>query len=470
VIPPGTRVHFVGIGGSGMSAIASVLLARGYPVSGSDLRESDATRRLRAAGARIQVGHAPEHVGAGQVVVISRAVPEENVEIQAALAQGLPIMHRAQMLASLMEGTRGIAVAGTHGKTTTTSMTAMILERAGSDPTVLIGGEVEDFGGNARVGAGKDLVAEVDESDGSLLWIAPRIAVVTSLDATDHLDFYASEAHLVDTFRMFLDALPPDGFAAICADASAGRDLAAAVRPRVVTYGLEAGAAYTARVVEMAGRRTVFEARHAGAPLGLVTLEVPGRYNVQNALGALAVGVELGVLFSVCAQALAAFRGVQRRFTVRGDVGGVLVVDDYAHNPTKVRALLEGARQCWPGARIIAVFQPHRYTRTRTVGAQFGAVFECADEVIVTDIYAADEAPAPGVDAGIVLRAVAARRPVRFIPDASDVAAALEQTVQPGDLVLTIGAGDIWKVADELVVRLRRRAAERARTQERAGG
>jgi len=470
VIAPGTRVHFIGIGGAGMSAIASVLLARGYPVSGSDLRESEVTRRLRAAGARIQIGHAPEHVTAGQVVVISRAVPDENVEIQQALAQGLPIMHRAQMLAALMEGARGIAVVGTHGKTTTTSMTALVLERAGRDPTVLIGGEVEDFGGNARAGIGTDLIAEVDESDGSLLWITPKIAVVTSLDATDHLDFYGSEARLVETFRMFLGALPHDGFAAICSDAPVGRELAAHARPRVVTYGLDAGAGYAARILEMAGRRTVFEARRAGLMLGRVTLDVPGRYNVQNALGALAVGTEMDVPFQVCADALASFHGVQRRFTMRGEVAGVLVVDDYAHNPTKVGALLQGARECWPGARIIAVFQPHRYTRTRTVGEQFGAAFDCADEVILTDIYPADEAPIPGVDAGIVARAIGGRRPVRFIADAGDVAAVLEEEVRPGDLVLTIGAGDVSKVADELVVRLKRRAAERPRASGNAGG
>ena len=349
-------------------------------------------------------------------------------------------------------------------------MTAILLDAAGRDPTVLIGGEVEDFGGNARAGAGPEVVAEVDESDGSLLWIAPRIAVLTSVDATDHLDFYGSEARLMDTFRMFLDGLPQDGFAVICADAPLGRTLAQAARPRVVTYGLEPGATYTARILEMAGRRTVFEARRAGLLLGTVSLAVPGRYNVQNALGAIAVGTELDIPFPVCAAALAAFRGVQRRFTVRGDVSGVLVVDDYAHNPTKVAALLEGARECWPQARIIAVFQPHRYTRTRTVGEQFGTVFGPADEVIVTDIYGADEPPIPGVDAGIVTRAIGGRRPVRFIADAGAVAAILEEDVRAGDLVLTIGAGDIWKVADELVVRLRRRAAERPRAREGAGG
>ncbi len=459
MIAPGTRVHFIGIGGAGMSAIASVLMARGYAVSGSDLRESDTTRRLRALGAQIQIGHAREHIRPGQVVVISRAVPEENVEIQTALARGLPIMHRAQMLAGLMEEARAIAVVGTHGKTTTTSMTALILEKAGRDPTMLIGGEVDDFGGNARAGRGRDLVAEVDESDGSLLWITPRVAVVTKLDATDHLDFYGSEARLVETFRLFLDRLPQDGFAVVCTDTAAGRALASGARPRVVTYGLEPGATYSGRIVEMAGRRTVFEARCGAAVLGAVALGIPGPYNVQNALGALAVAMELDVPFDVCAAALGAFRGVQRRFTVRGEVGGMLVVDDYAHNPTKVQALLEGTRRCWPDARIIAVFQPHRYSRTRTVGDQFARAFDSADEVIITEIYAADEAPIPGVDAGIIVRAVGAGRPVRFIADAGAVAAALEREVRPGDLVLTIGAGDVWKVAEDLVGRLRRRAA-----------
>ena len=470
MIAPGTRVHFVGIGGSGMSAIASILLARGYPVSGSDLRETDLTRRLRAAGAQIQIGHAAEHVACAQAVVISRAVPDENLEVRAALARALPIMHRAQMLAALMEGTRGIAVAGTHGKTTTTSMIAVLLGAAGRDPTVLIGGEVEDFGGNARAGLGPELVAEVDESDGSLLWVAPRVAVVTSVDATDHLDFYGSEARVTETFGRFLDGLPRDGFAVICADAPLGRSLARGARPRTVGYGLEAGAGYTARILEMAGRRTVFEARRARALLGTVVLAVPGRYNVQNALGAIATAIELDVPFPVTAAALGGFRGVQRRFTVRGEVSGVLVVDDYAHNPTKVAALLDGARQCWPDARIVAVFQPHRYTRTRTVGEQFGGAFGPADEVIVTDIYGADEEPIPGVDAGIVTRAIGRRRPVRFVADAARVAAILEDEVRPGDIVLTIGAGDIWKVADELVARLRRRAQDRPRAREGAGG
>jgi UDP-N-acetylmuramate--alanine ligase len=455
MIPAGTRVHFVGVGGAGMSAIASVLLARGYPVSGSDLRESDITRRLRGAGARIEIGHAAEHVQAGQVVVISRAVPADNIEVMTARRRGVPVLHRAEVLAGLMEDTRGIAVVGTHGKTTTTSMIARILERAGRDPTVLIGGEVDDFGGNARAGGGRDLVAEVDESDGSLLRTTPQIAVVTSVDATDHLDFYGSANDLTDTFRRFLDALPPDGLAVLCVDTPVGRWLAGGGRGAKVTYGLDAGAAYTARIQEMVGRRSVFEVRRAEDALGQVKLAIPGAYNVQNALGALAVTLELGVPFAGAVEALREFRGVLRRFTVRGEIGGILVVDDYAHNPTKVKALLQGARDCWPRARIIAVFQPHRYSRTLTVGGQFAEAFDPADEVIITELYAADEPAIPGVDSGIIVRAVAARRSVQFIAEAGEVVDALERRVRPGDLVLTIGAGDVWKIGDALVSRLR---------------
>jgi len=454
MIPVGTRVHFVGVGGAGMSAIASVLLARGYAVSGSDLRESDITRRLRGAGARIEIGHAAEHVQTGQVVVISRAVPADNIEVLTARRRGVPVLHRAEVLAGLMEEMRSIAVVGTHGKTTTTSMIARILERAGRDPTVLIGGEVDDFGGNARAGGGRDLVAEVDESDGSLLRTTPQIAVVTSVDATDHLDFYGSANDLMDTFRRFLDALPPDGLAVLCADTPAGRWLAGQGHGAKVTYGLDAGAAYTARIQEMVGRRSIFEARRGDDTLGLVTLAIPGAYNVQNALGALAVTLELGVPFAAAAEALREFRGVLRRFTVRGEIGGILVVDDYAHNPTKVKALLQAARDCWPRARIIAVFQPHRYSRTRTVGGQFAEAFDPADEVIITELYAADEPAIPGVDSGIIVRAVAARRSVQFIAEAGEVVDALERQARPGDLVLTIGAGDVGKIGDALVLRL----------------
>ncbi len=454
----GARAHFVGIGGTGMSAIARVLLARGCVVSGSDLRESETTQRLRSAGAVVHIGHAASHVEGAQLVVVSRAVPDDNVEVCAAVARGVPIVHRARMLADLMGGRHAIAVVGTHGKTTTTAMLGTILAQAGRDPTVLVGGDVASLGGTARVGAGPDIVAEVDESDGSLVWIVPRVAVLTPLDATDHLDFYGSEARLMETFRQFLGAIPASGFAAVCTDAPAGRALARDAGPRTVTYGLEAGAMYRGRVLETAGRRTVMEARRGERVLGRIELAIPGAYNAQNALGALAVATELGVAQDVIAASLAGFEGVARRFSVRGDVDGILVVDDYAHNPTKVAALLAAARRGWPDARIVAVFQPHRFTRTQTVGPQFARAFDQIDEVIVTDVYAADEPPIPGVDAGIIVRAVSAHRPVRFVPDLADAGALLAAEARPGDLILTIGAGDVWKVAEDVVARLEARA------------
>ena len=452
----GARAHFVGIGGAGMSGIARVLLARGCPVSGSDLRESETTRGLRAAGAVVHIGHAAPHIEGAQIVVVSRAVPDDNVEVRAAVARGIPIVHRARMLADLMGGRHAIAVVGTHGKTTTTAMLGAILTRAGRDPTVLVGAEVASLGGTARVGAGPDVVAEVDESDGSLVWVVPHIAVVTPLDATDHLDFYGSEARLMETFRQFLGAVPASGFAAICTDAPAGRALARDARSRTVTYGLEGDAMYRGRVLETSGHRTLVEARRGEKVAGRIELAIPGAYNAQNALGALAVATELGVAQDVIAAALAAFEGVARRFSIRGDVDGILVVDDYAHNPTKVAALLAAARRGWPHARIVAVFQPHRFTRTQTVGSQFARAFDPVDEVIVTEIYGADEPPIPGVDAGIIVRAVSAHRPVRFVPDLADAAALVAAEARPGDLILTIGAGDVWKVADDVVGRLGR--------------
>jgi UDP-N-acetylmuramate--alanine ligase len=451
----GARAHFVGIGGAGMSAIARVLLARGCAVSGSDLRESETTRRLRAAGAVVHVGHAAPNVEGAQIVIVSRAVPDENVEVRAAVARGLPIVHRARMLAELMRGRDAIAVVGTHGKTTTTAMLGAILARAGRDPTVLVGGDVASFGGTARVGAGPDVVAEVDESDGSLVWITPSIAVVTPLDATDHLDFYGSEARLMTTFRQFLATVPASGFAAVCTDAPAGRALVREAGSRTLTYGLEGAPDYGGRVLETSGHRTVVEARRGGAVIGRIALAIPGAYNAQNAIGALAVATELGIAPDVTAGALAAFEGVARRFSVRGDVDGILVVDDYAHNPTKVAALLAAARRGWPAARIVAVFQPHRFTRTQTVGHQFARAFDPVDEVIVTEIYPADERPIPGVDAGIIVRAVSAHRPVRFVPDLADAAALVAAEARRGDLILTIGAGDVWKVAEDVAARLR---------------
>ncbi len=457
MIDPHTRVHFVGIGGMGMSAIARVLLARGHLVSGSDLRASAATRRLQGHGATIHIGHDPRHVEGADVVVVSRAVPETNAEVVAARRRGVPVYHRAEVLSQILAGGAAIAVVGTHGKTTTTAMTAHVLAAGGFDPTALIGADVEGLDGNVRLGAGRYLVAEVDESDGSLLHVRPSVAVVTSLDITDHSDHYGTVERLVQTFAQFLGTLAADGFAVLCADHHHVRELAAHVVARTVTYGASSAAGYTATIHAMHGHETQCTFHRGKTVLGPVTLPVPGRYNVANALAATAVAMELGMRFDAVAAALAHFGGVGRRFSVRGEVGGVMVVDDYAHNPVKVAAVLRAVREAWPDRRIVAVFQPHRYSRTQTTYRGFAAAFDDCDELVITELYSADEAPIPGVGASLIVDAVRAHRPVTFISDAHRLVDHLLPSLRAGDVVLTLGAGDVGGVADDLVAALRAR-------------
>ena len=469
MIDRNARVHFIGIGGAGMSAIAHILLSRGYRVSGSDLRASDATRRLVALGAAVHIGHDPSHLTDADVVVASRAVPELNVEMVAARYRGLPVHHRAQVLGQILAEGFSIAIVGTHGKTTTTAMTAHVLAAGGLDPTALIGADVEGLDGNVRVGGGRYLVAEVDESDGSLLYVRPSAAVVTSLDTTDHRDYYRTAEHLTQTFAEFLAALPADGFAVLCTDHRHVRDLLSRVSARAITYGLEEPARYSATLQGLAGRQTRCTFRRDGVSLGPLVLNVPGRYNVLNALAATAVALELGINFPQVAQALESFRGVSRRFAVRGEVGGVMVVDDYAHNPIKIAAVLRAAKESWPDRRIIAVFQPHRYTRTQTTYRRFATAFSDCDHLIVTDIYPADEEPIPGVSAALIVEAVRPHRPVTFIAEGERVVGHLLPMLRPGDLVLTLGAGDIWRTADELVAALGTRAQTGTREHGNAG-
>jgi len=457
VIDRSSRVHFIGIGGAGMSAVAHVLLARGYHVSGSDLRPSETTRRLEALGATVYIGHDGAHVAGADVVVASRAVPDLNVELVAARYRGIPVLHRAQLLGQIMAGGTGIAVVGTHGKTTTTAMTSHVLAVGGLDPTALIGGDVEDLGGNVRIGQGPHVVAEVDESDGSLLYVRPHAAIVTSLDITDHRDHYRTRERLLDTFTQFLGTLPPDGFVVLCTDHRYVRDLLPRVTGRALTFGLGAGAQFTATIHQMEGAVTRCTVRRDGRVLGKVVLPVPGRYNVRNALAATAVALELGMRFEDIARALGTFGGVHRRFDVRGEIDGIMVVDDYAHNPIKVAAVLRAGKECWPTRRVVAVFQPHRYSRTKTTHRRFAQAFDDADELVITEIYPADETPIPGVTAALIVDAVREHHPVTFIEDASSVVDHLVPHLRPGDLVLTLGAGDIWRVADALVAALRHR-------------
>ena len=445
-------VHLVGIGGAGMSALARVLLARGAAVSGSDIKDSRSLAALRAIGADIFVGHDASNIGDSGSVVVSSAIPASNPEVRAARERALPILQRAQVLALLMRSQRGIAVGGTHGKTTTTSMIAMVLRHAGLDPTFLIGGDLNEVGTNAHAGDGEWLVAEADESDGSFLWLAPEIAVVTNIEA-DHLDHYRDEAEIRETFLAFLGNLPETGKAILGIDDPGVGAIASRVGGTTISFGLTPGADWAGEVLERgpSGQRVLV--RHRGEPRGEVFLSVPGAHNVSNALAALAVADALGVPFETAASELASFAGVQRRFQVRGGAGGVTFVDDYAHHPTEVRATLAAAReQGWP--RVVAVFQPHRYSRTLHLGSELGAALASADRIIVTDVYGAGEEPIPGVSGHVVVDGVLNARPsaqVAYLPKPGDVPAFLAGRAEDGDLVLTIGAGDVTMLADEAI-------------------
>lgn len=470
MIRPDARAHFVGIGGAGMSAIAEVLLRRGYTVSGCDVRDGPAVERLRRLGAPVVLGHSPDHLASSDLLVVSRAVADETEEIRAAHAAGIPVRHRAEVLAEIMRGGRSVAVVGTHGKTTTTAMLARVLVAAGLDPTALIGAYVPEFDSNALVGAGPWIVAEVDESDGSLLHVVPTGVVLTSLDVTDHRDFYASATQLGDTFGRFLRAAASDGFLVACADDPGAREAAAALGRRAVTYGFDAQAAVRGEVRTVRARSTEATVYLDGRPAAELVLQVPGRYNVSNALGALAAALQVGVPLASAVDALASFQGASRRFEVRGEADGVMVVDDYAHNPVKVAAVLRAAREGWPERRVIALFQPHRFSRTRTTFAEFARAFDAADEVIVTEIYAADEPVQPGVSARLIVDAVAAHRRVHYRPVTAEAVELVEALATPGTIVLTLGAGDIGRAADLLLRRLAGRTPGASRSARVTGG
>jgi UDP-N-acetylmuramate--alanine ligase len=445
-------VHFVGIGGIGMSGIAEVLLTLGYEVSGSDLRASETTRRLESLGGRVRIGHDAIHVGHADVVVVSSAVRPDNPEVTAAHARHVPVIPRAEMLAELMRMKYGVAVAGSHGKTTTTSLVAHVLGHAGLDPTVVIGGKVNALGAGARLGQGEYLVAEADESDGTFLHLSPTIAVVTNIDR-EHLDHYRDFGALRDAFARFVERVPFWGLAVLCVDHPEVRAMQRDLERRHVSYGLTEDASFSARRLRHDGLETRFDVVRDGSTLGSVSLHMPGAHNVQNALAAFAVAEELEVPFDVVRDALAAFRGVDRRFTVRGEGRGVLVVDDYGHHPEEIRATLAAARAAF-SRRLVVAFQPHRYTRTRDLWREFVDVFGGADALAVVPVYAAGEEPIAGVDSPALVRdLVAAGRPAEFVPRA-EIVPWLAARARPGDLVLLLGAGDIGQAAAELLGRL----------------
>ena len=465
------RIHFVGIGGIGMSGIAELLANLGYAVSGSDARRSSVTDRLESLGVKVMAGHAAANVGDADVVVYSSAVRPDNAELVEARARRIPVIPRAEMLAELMRLRFGIAVAGAHGKTSTTSMVALVLERAGLDPTAVIGGKLSAFGSNARLGRGECMVAEADESDRSFLKLSPAIAVITNIDR-EHMDAYGSFADLQQAFIDFANKVPFYGAVVACADDAELRAVMAKFARRVITYGIsESGSQppiIAAKNVQLEGfGSTCTVERHerrggAGATtLGTLTLAVPGRHSVQNALAAVAVGLELDVPFAKIAAALGEFRGAERRFEQRGVVNGITVIDDYGHHPTEIAAVLSAARAANP-PRIVVAFQPHRFTRTRDLLAEFGSALAAANEVVLTDIYAASEEPIAGVTIEALAAAVNKVRPtpVHVVPKLADMAGRVADLARPGDLVITLGAGSIGGLATALVAELQNRYAK----------
>ena len=447
------RVHFVGVGGIGMSGIAEVLLTLGYVVSGSDLVESETTRRLERLGARIHLGaHDAQHVTSDiDVLVISSAVTYANPEVTRARELKVPVIPRAEMLAELMRMKYGVAVAGSHGKTTTTSLVAAVLGEAGRDPTMVVGGKLRALGTNARLGQGEFLVVEADESDGTFLLLSPIIAVVTNIDR-EHLDYYGDMEHLRESYLQFIHRVPFYGLAVLCIDNVNVRALLPQVRKRFVTYGVSPDADWQARDLQVIGLDTLFDVWHGERRLGPVRLHMPGRHHALNALAALAVAEDLDIPFRIAAHALEEFGGIHRRFEVKGEERDILVVDDYGHHPEEIRVTLRAAREGF-SRRLVVAFQPHRYSRTRDLFNEFLEAFDDADAIILTEIYSAGEEHIDGISSEAVYQALRRRGhvDVRYVPARERVADALLEMVRPGDLVLTLGAGDIHRTADEFL-------------------
>ncbi|HVN47028.1 MAG TPA: UDP-N-acetylmuramate--L-alanine ligase [Steroidobacteraceae bacterium] len=449
-------IHFVGIGGSGMSGIAAVLLNLGYRVQGSDARDSAVTQWLASLGARISIGHAAAHVAGADVVVVSGAVPRDNPEVAAALAGRIPVVSRAEMLAELMRFRYSIAVAGTHGKTTTTSLLASILSEGGEDPTYVIGGRLKSVASNARLGAGRYLVAEADESDASFTHLQPLIAIVTNID-NDHLATHGGDFGLLkQSFVDFLHNLPFYGLAVLCADDEHLRSIVQEIGRPTLSYGLSVGADVRATRITPQGLKTRFEVSRSGAAPLEVTLNLPGLHNVRNALAAIAVATELDIEDRAMLRALESFQGVDRRLQHIGDVatgaGRLTIIDDYGHHPTEISATLEAVRQGYPGRRVLLAFQPHRYTRTLALIDDFARALSAADVLCVTEVYAAGEAPIPGADGRAICRAVRSlgvREPV-FIERVEDLASVLKDLIRDGDVIIAMGAGNISAVAHAL--------------------
>lgn len=453
------RVHFIGVGGIGMSGLAEILRSMDFDVSGSDQRDGENTIRLTRLGVKCHVGHEASHVLGADVVVYSSAIAKDNPELVAALRAGIPSITRGEMLAELMRMKYAVVIAGSHGKTTTTSLVATVLRAAGLDPTVVVGGRMASLGSNARLGAGDLLVAEADESDGSFLRLSPTIAAITNVDP-EHLDFYGTHEALKRAFVEFAERVPFYGLNVLCLDHPHVRDLLPSINRRYVTYGESRQADYVADNLVYRGLETSFHVHRQGQALGEFVVRMPGQHNVLNCLAVIAISDELAVPLDVAKEALATFRGVARRFTVVAEPDGIALVDDYGHHPEEIRATLNAARHAY-GKRVLVAFQPHRYSRTRALFQEFARAFDQADEVYVSDVYAAGEAPLPGITGEALAAAIEnhGHRHVEFVPGRDELAERLARAAQPGDVVIALGAGDINRVLAPLEAKISGRPA-----------
>ena len=455
------RVHFIAVGGIGMSGIAAVLLNQGFEVSGSDLRKGDTTRMLEGMGAKIYVGHDAQQVHGADVVVYSSAIAVDNPEMQEARALGIPLIPRAEMLAELMRMKSGIAVAGSHGKTTATSMLSWVLTRAGFDPTFVVGGRISTLATNAQLGAGDYFVVEADESDGSFLKFSPVLSIVTNIDA-EHLDYYHDIQNVKSAFLAFMNKVPFYGATIVCLDDENILSVLSKIKRPVITYGFNRQARFRADNLRFNGIQTTFECFEGDVSLGDVTINMPGRHNVQNALGVLAAASQLGASMAVVIEALGDFAGVHRRFEFKGEAAGIQIVDDYGHHPSEIRAALEAAQRSFPQNRIVAVCQPHRYTRLRDHLSEFATSFHNADMVIITDVYTANEKPIEDITAQRLFEMIRrhGHRDAQYIQDKTEIAGRLLGQLKSGDIVITFGAGDINRYGLELLDALKTREAE----------
>jgi UDP-N-acetylmuramate--alanine ligase len=448
------RIHFIGIGGSGMSGIAEVLINQDYEVSGSDPSSNRVTDHLKTLGADIRHNHSAENVSGKHVVVVSSAISDDNVEVQAAREQSIPVIPRAEMLAELMRMKYGIAIAGTHGKTTTTSLVATVLAAGSLDPTVVIGGRIKNMGGHAKLGQSQYLIAEADESDGSFLKLSPTLAVVTTLDE-EHMDFYLTIENMKSTFLQFLNRIPFYGAAILCVDDANLQSLLPRIEKRTITYGLKSQADYTARNISVEGLKTYFTVYHHGKKLGKILSGALGRHNVCNTLAAVAVGMELNMDFPTIAESLKTFTGVQRRFEILKQSESLIIVDDYGHHPVEIQATLSTAKEVWPDRRLVIVFQPHRYSRTKHLMESFFSSFNDADQLLLLDIYSAGEEAEEGIHSQRIAEGVKefGHKNVEYIGSTQSVIPHLQKILKPGDIVMTLGAGNIGELSHRLASR-----------------